>query len=597
MSSAKRTVLYDTPEVDSLEHSITKFGERTIFIRATDVDIYVARELAESPSDIYDGHKIVAINYKLVENQTSLQYLIRQLNYARSVSNQRTAHINPFVQCIFKCYYTRVTEETIKDFGKLTDIIVTGTERSKWQRTGWQGEIGTWVKALSRHQDKLIIATEMEYFPDGTALMMESHGGDNLKQMYFDLCWAVYCIQRDSPLHHYYITLPNVLVRKYAPGEQFDRRLCLDKEFHYSWKRSDDMYDYFLNTVQLTPDITSKYATQYPRRSLIDERFECPTPFLELQEQDPAINVIKGSHSDVWNLGHLFLARALYGFQGVPTVATVITLFWKLLKDNSIFYGIVTEITNAVQKELLHVWVTEDYVSSLVIWCGLQEFIGNGFLPRASSDYKEGILHKLLAKHKNKILNLGKEEDFLESSATSSLFEEAIAYVAIQVGSPDGMDFIKRHLAWLPEQRRVFKMEVAEHGDFLFHSLGHPFLSDYRTTNDFTDKETWGMNCWENEESSSSDEESSGEESTAEEHDFLDIVPRYQMLLLGKSINYTNYHCIIVDTRTQEATITSRQSGLPLCEHTFDPDTLVRQLREIRTPTDKNVCPICMKIK
>lgn len=499
------------------------------------------------------------------------------------LSNHRRLRLNPYVPLIYKCYLAMPTIGNGAFLNGLFSQLAGSKLAQEWMkmmREKREVDSNTWW-----------LITEMEYLPGGSLLDHIRLGdvvspafatGYNLKCAFLQLCWSLYQIHSVAELHHLDVKASNILLRRAVTAA--GRNLCLDPAtiFRSDVGGSDtaNQWDYLINDFDMAtdPDVRAKIANAGVLHDFgFESHFDCPISLLAI---DVKSIHYRGAHTDVWRLGHLFLVMTLNGFEWQGETfrgSSLLTVLYQFV--SYAFVSFVKELIVDDLKARPAAAYGQGDIDAVILWCAMQNAIGNGYLPEKQPGYIywPGPLHEVMARPdiRTHIETIGHTRADVPGQIwdtqmlPGNVFSEMVNYVRSRVGE-DGLRFIRRHLQWMPEQRRVTPLDHEERGQFLRQSLLGPFFEEER----LPVRENWGF-C------------SRQKKATATQKQFS--VTR---MLLGKSVHTTGDHCVLVYTKTNKAVITSRITGQPACACIHDKDTLVQKLSTRKQPTDHG-CPNC----
>src|SRR6185437_6821527 len=159
---------------------------------------------------------------------------------------------------------------------------------------------------------------------------------------------------------------------------------------------------------------------------------------------------------------------------------------------------------------------------------------------------------------------LAMAEDF--TSSKENVFLSAINYIKSR-HSFQCVDFIKRHLGWLQEERRVNPLEYYESGEFMMNSLLHGFLAPLRCGSEMSsDGNVYGY-------------------TDTQPRLFSDVIflSRYLDPSLAHFIRVTDGVCSVFRTSNRRT---------PSCSHKVDRESMIEWLEEKKGQED-SLCPIC----
>ena len=316
---------------------------------------------------------------------------------------------------------------------------------------------------------------------------------------------------------------------------------------------------------------------------------------------------VRGPEDDIWILGNIMCSIMLNGWKLPENDAGVKEFNFVTLC--SLFHHIKPKIETEIEEETEEVpayWykpaldLANDIISDIkfktgdqdkailperLVWimaiCQFQYYIGLRFLPDVSTlhiigygNYRGskwdgtatlGIIGMRLKKAKEQILNMGR--NYINGNGDrKNIFELARDEIIRRYGHI-GLEFLKRHLGWNPEDRRYNPISEMERGSFLAVSLLNPFFRDMNLGEMGFNEYKISKNVWSVKN---------------------DSLPNTR--LLGNSIDPKRIHYLCI-LNNGIGMVMNRMTRRPNCTHTIDSGSLIKWNREKKSID--HVCPLC----
>lgn len=573
----------------------------------------------------YKGNSFIAVKMEQLGSSSSQYNTLAKwresLEISSKVSSLKSIYkVNPFVVTVFGGFYaamshtlyeylTRMTKNC-KTFIENVDERISAAEKRfliSYESMKARGQLteemetansDRWSRALYEDRDFNVGLIEMELVEGGTLRDMLQDGEiakSNLSNLYFQLCWSIYTMQREFELIHYDIKPMNILAKKVKEETVFILQLEKDKAFKLVIPAGGTMLIIVDFGVSELGDKNKRPESDHHMGNAI---FSPPTFFLLWRmHQREGLGVVRGPDSDIWMLGHVMCSMSLNGWKMPPNELELSEFTLDHLGEifspdtrggrdldsyapAEIMSDFIIQHVKDFDSpdEAMEISPIKKYIFSrkliltiLLATCQFQYFAGNGFLPDPDdvplkrTNYELGSIAAVIGREKDHVLDLGVKF----AKGKENIFLSAVNH--IKKCDEQCFEFIKRHMGWLPEQRRTYAMEYYESGDFMRISLLHGYFSHLshkmegpRSTN------TYGYRG-------------------------LPPEPTKNTLLLDKSIDPTRSLFVRMNEDGM-ARVISMETNRSNCTHVIDSESMLHWLVNVKSATD-DVCPMCELIK
>ncbi len=565
---------------------------------------------------LVNSNKFIALKIQLPTEK--IKDAAQEAKLTFEISNTRDPdNKNPFIPLVFDKYFIAPSdniyktiikilkddpEKKCKKFTKLLEDQI-GDVNFQWEELEETEKIEekdkwTYYEGIIDRSELLII--ELEFIENGN-LTDFTHNKKKLtrktvKPILFQLIWGLYSLQREFNLIHRDLKAPNILYQTIKTKKNLSIRL-----------NDENLFRITIN--EKTPRIfISDFGTSLKYKNRTEGEIKdwqtgtlaYSSPMLlilgpiDQNEISPKSFPERGPDSDIWTLGNLMVAMILHDWEMPKNVLGIEKFQFETITDLFFFesekksHKVVEEIsekiidwTNDPDVSKFISWnvkeerITVQLVSRLLATCQFQKFMGWGFLPDKddrslrNTCYSLGLIAQIISDNEEKILKTGESFIVDDRFKGENIFELAANEIRKRVGDI-GFDFIKRHLGWMPKQRRKSEFDIAENGAFLYDSINDPFFEDLRVVKIQKGDEKYGYD---------------------------DDPPKpkeYEPFILGKSLDPKQefYISESLSTTNQSVKIISRFTRLPFCNHEIQKNKLITWLVENKKK-EQSICPIC----
>jgi serine/threonine protein kinase len=522
------------------------------------------------------------------------------------ISKLRTDTICPFVPLVHRQYYVPINDVNLNKIGEFDK--------------DFKDFVSTFKENASEDDETFIGISELEFFEGGTlkSMMTKPIRKEIRLNLMFEICYGLFCLQHELELLHVDLKPENVFIYEEEKNTAYLLETVITKE------KNDIENSYMVNSYKNYPtamigdfDASKKLFgfTIKKNKAKFETNWEIGTAIYNNPFQlffleplaGPSFKPIRGPDNDVWNFGHIVCALMLNGWK-IPDnvlghkyfkIDHIVRLFllpekkedviWdkalefaeELIQDME--YDTESVIVNGIAKDS-----EKDKIKRYIVYamadCQLQHYLGLGFMPdlsmcsvnvpNSTMKTKEqhpvfDIIGERFQKEKDHILALGCSF----TTEKENIFKLAVKEIENRYGGI-GLDFLRRHLGWLPEQRRAHPAEILERGEFLKISLMHPLFKKFQ--DDLSKPPTKKI-----------DEELLYT---------IDLGSDSKTRLLGKSIDPEGNHYLSFDYTNKMGHVKSLLTQKNICNHTIDKDTLIKWNVEVKD-THQKICPLCEVMK